>query len=567
MFGEFDEEINILILLLISIFIIIVFIISIFNGEYNDYYYENIKNNWSKSPIIEITTTNPNSKPDESTAFLGYYKKNKNSKTYIWKNKHLKLKRMNSQYNYPSLYNYNQTEKKKKCGKDSLGNYLYFPINEKCPINLITNKRDNKYNYNEIKFNSFSLYYTNECIECTIIVDFRVSIQIGPSFDELNGGDICSLLSCNFTKPNDYDDLSYTKIDSMNGKDFLLENSVGLSEIRQYYTNLYLHTRSYVGVYDSDTFSYRENKLLNRMLNIRKQILIKNIICPIIIIIVIIIKFYELVNQVGVEQHIISDAKIWLIQNFFIFIFLLFVLIYVGYYIFFFYNIKNNVILKMNSPIVYYYYTYTNIMTLNIVVEFLLFFIFFYLLISFIHVLTIDWKWFKYNFWIFELLSGAQYEKKKEVLELKKRSLDQLYNDIDKEVKLYEKKLNTLNKQYNNLDKEDKQLNKKLSLIDEIQQPMEKNKKLKIDKDKKEKIKKEYEKYKNLLLEQNILSLDDYECEIIKKENIENDLKILTNKINVAKKKGNKEIIELNKMKKGLEDKIIEIENRLKFKK
>ena len=94
----------------------------------------------------------------------------------------------------------------------------------------------------------------------------------------------------------------------------------------------------------------------------------------------------------------------------------------------------------MNSPIVYYYYTYTNIMTLNIVVEFLLFFIFFYLLISFIHVLTIDWKWFKYNFWIFELLSGAKYEKKKEVLELKKRRLDKLYNDIDKELKIKNKK-------------------------------------------------------------------------------------------------------------------------------
>ena len=44
MFGEFDEEINILILLLITIFVLIVLIISIFKGEYN-FYFENIKNN------------------------------------------------------------------------------------------------------------------------------------------------------------------------------------------------------------------------------------------------------------------------------------------------------------------------------------------------------------------------------------------------------------------------------------------------------------------------------------------------------------------------------------------
>jgi hypothetical protein len=45
MFGEFDEEINILILLLITIFVLIVLIISIFKGEYNNFYFENIKNN------------------------------------------------------------------------------------------------------------------------------------------------------------------------------------------------------------------------------------------------------------------------------------------------------------------------------------------------------------------------------------------------------------------------------------------------------------------------------------------------------------------------------------------
>ena len=57
MFEKKDEIINISILFLITIFIIIVFIVSIFKGEYNDFYYENIKNNWSKTPIIEIITT------------------------------------------------------------------------------------------------------------------------------------------------------------------------------------------------------------------------------------------------------------------------------------------------------------------------------------------------------------------------------------------------------------------------------------------------------------------------------------------------------------------------------
>ena len=567
MFEKKDEIINISILFLITIFIIIVFIVSIFKGEYNDFYYENIKNNWSKTPIIEIITTDSKTKTNELTAFLGYYGKNmkKIQKTYIWKDRKIELKRMNSQYNYPSLYNFKQNENKKKCGKDSLGNYLYFRINETCPINLITNKNDTKYNYKEIKFKNKSLYYTNECIECSIIVDFRVSIKIGPSFDELNGGDICSIYNCKFSKPNDYDDLSYTKIDSYEGSYFLYENNI-ISSLMNNRGILYLHTRSYVGVYDSDFFFYRENPILNKMLNIKSKSLRKNIFCPIILIVIIILKFQELNYEDNIGDDIGTPKK-FLILNFFLFILILFVLIYVGYFIVFYYNMKNNVILKMNSPIVYYYHSYTNIMILNIIVEFLLFFILFYLFISFIHILSINWKFFKYNFWIFGIFSSAKYEKEKEVLDIKKNKLDKLYNELNKEVKSYEKKLDNINEQYNNLNKEDKILNKKMSLIDEIQKPMEKNKELKLDKSKKEKIKIEYEKYKDILLQQNIDSLEDYENEIIKKENIENDLKNLTEKIKKAKQSGNKEINELMKMKNLIEQKLIEVENRLKYQK
>ena len=74
---------------------------------------------------------------------------------------------------------------KKKCGIfDTTNNILCLPLNEKCPINdiIIGDKKsfdDNKINnikYHEYKLSeNFSLYYTNEAINNSIIVDLILS--------------------------------------------------------------------------------------------------------------------------------------------------------------------------------------------------------------------------------------------------------------------------------------------------------------------------------------------------------------------------------------------------------
>ena len=84
---------------------------------------------------------------------------------YEWENNYFKVERLND-YNYYNIYN---NKNGKKCGKDSYGNYLYFPENIDCPINkiVITNNyiSSDIYNYKQLPLGNKYLYYTNENIE------------------------------------------------------------------------------------------------------------------------------------------------------------------------------------------------------------------------------------------------------------------------------------------------------------------------------------------------------------------------------------------------------------------
>lgn len=65
-------------------------------------------------------------------------------------------------------------ENKKLCGiLDNNGNKLCLPKDEKCPINkiVVSDSEPLDYNYNQVKINNTSIYYTNEAVNDGIIVN------------------------------------------------------------------------------------------------------------------------------------------------------------------------------------------------------------------------------------------------------------------------------------------------------------------------------------------------------------------------------------------------------------
>ena len=107
--------------------------------------------------------------------------------------------------NYINIYT---SSNSKLCGKDNLGNNLYFPENIECPINdiFISKYDDNFQNYTRLKLdNDNYLYYTNESKEGKLLIDFRISndyeIPLNPEGDS----------ESNFYSIPFYEDIDYNK--------------------------------------------------------------------------------------------------------------------------------------------------------------------------------------------------------------------------------------------------------------------------------------------------------------------------------------------------------------------
>ena len=566
-----DENINLLFLTSITILVFILYLFLFLEKEYSDEYFNNIIKNWSKSPITEISLINPNENKDNSTnAILGYYKKKESNKKvkyiipYIWKNKIIKIKRTESEYNYTYLYNYNKGEERKKCGKDSLGNYLYFPKEKQCPINLITRRKDNKYNYKEIFFGKLIFYYTNECIECPIIMDFKVSIKEGPSYNEYDGKDICSQIFCEPLFDNNIHDLSYIKIDLWDRTSFLKENKlIDDSDFFDFDNeSFYLHVRNYVGVYDNETLSYRNNFILYKMLNIKNYSNTKNLICLFILPFICFLQFFIMKLKVFSNKETKKrNSRIYLILNFLVFLLFIALILYEGYFIHFFFKMRKEVILNMNSPIVNQYHKITNLTLINICIEITLLLNLLFVFINFVEFIRIHWQYFSFNFSIFSLFSVSKYEKTDEVIKIKKDKLKLLDKKIEKDKKNMEKKLLEEQQNISILSQEDNNLNKKLNLLTDLEEPINLNKQLKKDYEKEKVIKKEYEKYNERLSNDNIENLDDYEKLIAKKENIEEEVNELKEKVQKKEKESiNKESKEIKELKKNINNLIEKIE-------
>ena len=142
--------------------------------------------NWNTSPIKSIELS---SVKDYELASI----KSNNSKTYRfynWKENFFKIERLNVDY-----LNINNNKNGKICGKDSYGNYLYFPKNIDCPINdiLLTNSSINNFTYyTKLSLgDNYFLYYTNKNIEGEIVIDLKASSLRGVQLNLETTNEIC----------------------------------------------------------------------------------------------------------------------------------------------------------------------------------------------------------------------------------------------------------------------------------------------------------------------------------------------------------------------------------------
>ena len=93
-----------------------------------------------------------------------------------WKGFGLELERLKD-FNYINIYSSNNS---KLCGKDNLGNNLFFPENIDCPINdiFISKKNENFPGYTSFQLdNNNYLYYTNQTTKGKLLIDFRISSE------------------------------------------------------------------------------------------------------------------------------------------------------------------------------------------------------------------------------------------------------------------------------------------------------------------------------------------------------------------------------------------------------
>ena len=230
------------------------------------YFYELMKN-WGSGPFTMNIVSDKN-----IITNLEWY----NFKR--WEGTNFKLSNFNTNYN---LTLYNSINKRGiKCGKDSIGNDLYFNGND-CPINDIIINEQSTYINNGITYNTIALnhnkyfHYTNKNINGNIYVQILIKGEKNVCENNVfeNTKDICHYMdNCyvNNTLYNKSDcfqlDL-YEQIDTMNYGDFLSDNNL-IVENENYLDSdkVSLNARGWIGI-DPDYISY-----LNRTINYYEDI-------------------------------------------------------------------------------------------------------------------------------------------------------------------------------------------------------------------------------------------------------------------------------------------------------
>ena len=215
------------------------------------YFYE-LMSNWNSYPISEISIGNS----DSFWYTLNVWQGTNISRKYYYHNDTF------FDYNYTKL-TFNE-ENGKKCGKDSIGNDLYFPKDTDCPINEIfiddkeNVEKNNQFIYTTLPLkNNKYLHYTKDNTEGKIIVQIIIrgeknyctnQIIDDKLDDECFYLDNCYTDKKYFNEEECYQSDLYTPIDTMNFKDFRIDNNLEESKYYKDNDEVSLNVRTWIGL-------------------------------------------------------------------------------------------------------------------------------------------------------------------------------------------------------------------------------------------------------------------------------------------------------------------------------
>ena len=130
-----------------------------------------LKNNLTISKVFDNLIYNWNMNPIK---YISLSQINESKNNFQLRKDILELERMEN-FDYINIFSNNNS---KLCGKDNLGNNLYFPKEVECPINkiIISEFNNDLQNYTKLKLNSGKyLYFTNQFFDGKIVSDLRIS--------------------------------------------------------------------------------------------------------------------------------------------------------------------------------------------------------------------------------------------------------------------------------------------------------------------------------------------------------------------------------------------------------
>ena len=251
---------------------ILVFVSSLIysNIDFNPktpYFYE-LMSNWDSSPISKIESydvTGPN------TDWYNFKK---------WGDTNLKLSHVITNYN---LTLYNSVNKKGKiCGKDSIGNDLYFDNSKECPINYMyideKSNGNSDYTYQTIKLKDNKyLHYTTEKLDGTVYVELLIRGEADKCENKVfeNHDDVCYYMDNCYVNKSLYNltdcyqmDL-YKNIDQCDYSEFASENGLIGGEYYKDDDKVTLYGRGWIGV------EGKYLKYLNKTINYYEDIVVE----------------------------------------------------------------------------------------------------------------------------------------------------------------------------------------------------------------------------------------------------------------------------------------------------
>ena len=311
-----------------SIFLILLLslcIMLLINGEFEDGYFQTLEENWNMYPIKNISLF------DDSSNVLSINKKQKNVEQYIldtfygikdlkkynerinifiWGEKMFQIELFKN-YSFKYLIENSVKKEGKRCGKDSEGFDIYFPLESICPLNYIEISNSKNPKITDINVSTFNLknglyiHLSRDNINGIILTKLKISNSTGPCYNYYYDSSFGLFFNEKYYSSKkkigcEHDDaynLNFKKLNSESLLNILQQNDINLKEEKDldiFLENngeLFLFYTGYIG-FNSSYSGNKKNipKFIGKTLFIRNYLKYKNIaliaICLVFLIII-----------------------------------------------------------------------------------------------------------------------------------------------------------------------------------------------------------------------------------------------------------------------------------------